>query len=118
MDDQELKTTTKRTKNIGSRVCHCLLIVPLVAVVALASVSLGIFVAKKNEINAFYNGQQHGSCILYATYKGAADGHLSNFYLSSGIACDVSIWGEGALSVLGALLAVGAIIKAIAGVSV
>jgi len=113
MDDQGLETTTRRTRNIGSRVCHCLLIVPLLAVVVLASVSLGIFVAKKNEINGnpIYSDEQQGSCILYATYKGT-------FHLGSEIACNLSIWGEGALAVLGALLAVGMIIKAVAGVYV
>jgi len=101
MDDQ---TAAKRTRRIGSRTCHCLLIVPLLAVVALASVSLGIFVA--TEIRMNYNDHE-GFCVLYA-----------NGDSSSGprIACDVSIWGEGALVVLGALLAVGMIIKAAAGV--
>ena len=119
MDDQGLETTARRTRNIGSRVCHCLLIVPLLAVVVLASVSLGIFVAKKNEIdgNPIYNDEQQGSCILYATYKGTPDNPF-HFHLGSEIACNLSIWGEGALAVLGVLLAVGMIIKAVAGVYV
>jgi len=119
MDDQGLETTARRTRNIGSRVCHCLLIVPLLAVVVLASVSLGIFVAKKNEINGntIFKDEQHGSCILYATYKGPY-GDIFDLHLSSEIACNLSIWGEGALAVLGALLAVGMIIKAVAGVYV
>jgi len=119
MDDQGLETTARRTRNIGSRVCHCLLIVPLLAVVVLASVSLGIFVAKKSEINGntVFKDEQHGSCILYATYKGHY-GNIFNLHLSSEITCNLSICGEGALAVFGALLAVGMIIKAVAGVYV
>ena len=106
MDDQ---TAAKKTRRIGSRTCHCLLIVPLLAVVALASVSLGIFVATEIRMNYKSTNDHEGFCVLYA-----------NGDSSSGprVACAVSIWGEGALVVLGALLAVGMIIKAAAGVRV
>jgi len=109
MDDQ---TAARRTRRIGSRTCHCLLIVPLLAVVALASVSLGIFVATEIRMNYKSTNGHEGFCVLYARGDPSPD--------NSGprIACDVSIWGEGALVVLGALLAVGMVIKAAAGVRV
>ena len=106
MDDQ---TAVKKTRRIGSRTCHCLLIVPLLAVVALASVSLGIFVATEIRMNYESPNGHEGFCVLYASGDSSSGPR---------IACDVSIWGEGALVVLGALLAVGMIIKAAAGVRV
>ena len=102
--------TTKRKGNGCSRLCHCLMVFPLLAVAVLGSVSLAFFVVKQNEIIA---AKHNDRCILYATYQ---EGELPS--LSDVIGCNIAIWGEASLILLGVILLVWMIIKAVAGVLV
>lgn len=98
--------TTERAGNGCSRLCHCLMVFPLLAVAVLGSVSLAFFVVKQNEIISA-NPTDH--CILYVTQKQG---------LSVVTGCNITIWGEASLILLGVILLVWMIIKAVAGVRV
>ena len=104
--------TTERAGNGCSRLCHCLMVFPLLAVAVLGSVSLAFFVVKQNEIiSANPSGSNH--CILYVTQK---QGELPSLSVVTG--CNITIWGEASLILLGVILLVWMIIKAVAGVRV
>ena len=84
------------------------MVFPLLAVAVLGSVSLAFFVVKQNEIiSANPSGSNH--CILYVTQKQG---------LSVVTGCNITIWGEASLILLGVILLVWMIIKAVAGVRV
>lgn len=102
--------TTERAGNGCSRLCHCLMVFPLLAVAVLGSVSLAFFVVKQNEIISA-NPTDH--CILYVTQK---QGELPSLRDVTG--CNIAIWGEASLILLGVILLVWMIIKAVAGVRV
>ena len=108
--------TTRRKGNGCSRLCHCLMVFPLLAVAVLGSVSLAFFVVKQNEIIAA-NPTDHGPdhCILYATYQ---EEPIRSISLSDVIGCNIAIWGEASLILLGVILLVWMMIKAVAGVRV
>ena len=107
-------TTTRKAGNVCSRLCHCLMIFPLLAVAVLASVSLAFFVVKRNEIAAKTPETPH--CILYATYnQGETVGSID---YGDDTGCEIAIWGEVSLIVLGVFLLIWMVIKAVAGVHV
>ena len=103
-------TTTRNAGNVCSRLCHCLTIFPLLAVAVLASVSLAFFVVQQNEIAA-----KTPHCILYATHQEETVGSID---YGDDIACEIAIWGEVSLIVLGVLLLIWMVIKAVAGIHV
>ena len=103
-------TTTRNAGNVCSRLCHCLMIFPLLTVAVLASVSLAFFVVQQNEIAA-----KTPHCILYATYQEETVGSID---YGDDIACEIAIWGEVSLIVLGVLLLIWMVIKAVAGIHV
>ena len=110
MDDHvpgRVSQTSERKGNGCSRLCHCLMVFPLLVVAVLGSVSLAFFVVKQNEIIANHNDH----CILYATYQ---EGELR----FSDVGCNIAIWGEASLILLGVILLVWMIIKAVAGIRV
>lgn len=104
--------TTKRAGNGCSRLCHCLMVFPLLAVAVLGSVSLAFFVVKQNEIITA-NSNYH--CILYATYQKEP---IPSIGLRDVIGCNITVWGEASLILLGVILLVWMMIKAVAGVRV
>ena len=112
MDDhvpsQNVETPTKKAGNVCSRLCHCLMIFPLLTVAVLASVSLAFFVDKQNEIIA---ANANNQCILYAT-----QGEPPSLHDDTG--CNIAIWGEVSLIVLGVILLIWMVIKAVLGVHV
>ena len=101
-------TTTRNAGNVCSRLCHCLMIFPLLAVAVLASVSLAFFVVKRNEIIAANANDQ---CILYASQEGLPS-------LRDETGCNIAVWGEASLIVLGVILLIWMVIKAVAGIHV
>ena len=103
--------TTRRAGNGCSRLCHCLMVFPLLAVAVLGSVSLAFFVVKQNEIitaNSSDHGPDH--CILYVTQKRGE--------LGDDTGCNITVWGEASLILVGVILLVWMMIKAVAGVRV
>ena len=102
-------TTTRNAGNVCSRLCHCLMIFPLLAVAVLASVSLAFFVVKRNEI---ITANANDQCVLYAAQGGGPPS------LRDETGCNIAVWGEASLIVLGVILLIWMVIKAVAGIHV
>ena len=109
-------------KNPFSRAFHCILLLPCLVLVVLASVSLGTFVPLHRDIANYVEGSAVSSgddapkmCILFATPN--RDTYEDVDYQDDN-SCDFMIWGQLAVASLAVAMGAVLIIKAFAGTKV
>lgn len=108
--ERTIFSSGRTIRNLGSRILHCCMILPLLFILALSITSLSYFAVTDENVG---DVKKHcnGKCILFADYNE----HEGCIDLSSSHACVFSIFGEVAVAVLASLLIVWMIIKAFAG---
>lgn len=102
---------TRRRKSLASRLCHMILVLPFVFVIALAAITFSSLYTKRNELG--------GGCPLYADSRPAEHAQLKKDELNPGPTskCMLSMWGEIALAGVCVLVILWFVVKAIAGYS-
>ena len=111
MDEGKDVVQTSYKKSIycrraGSRMCHGLMAVSFLLMMAVSFTSLGIFAAKHNSISRHLPKSGTANCILYVDKD-----DLSDEKLSKGVGCRFAIWGSAVVALGTGLFMLGYLLK-------